>query len=283
MRTGLPIDGRTIQSERTRELRVYQRQFMDRETFVFVPEPGQPGASEAFMSAREKMRVFSAAGLRCTIVRLGDKYLARALDALLEGTAFYVVQRPLVATEIIPHKVKPLLDLDASASGSALTETVFRLVRPFLRTDCSQGRKTGARIGIIGCHGFFGREISTRLTDKAIPVCGIDQGGSPETIADTQILISAVGRGAVIQKELLGKRKELLIDVGYHYDESSGRGFGDFDPACYERADYYTPVPGGVGPLQVLTLAERAVQRICAIPYQPWALTLHSDQGPGVA
>ena len=39
-------------------------------------------------------------------------------------------------------------------------------------------------------------------------------------------------------------------------------------------AKFYTPVPGGVGPLQVLTLVERAVGRTGHLSYLPWSLPM---------
>jgi hypothetical protein len=53
----MAIDGRGIQSERLRDLRLHQHRFAEFEVFFFVPEPRRRGASEAFISAREKQRV----------------------------------------------------------------------------------------------------------------------------------------------------------------------------------------------------------------------------------
>jgi hypothetical protein len=85
------IDGRGIQSERLRDLRLHQHRFAEFEVFFFVPEPCTRGASEAFISAREKQRVFTVAGFRCTVCRVGEDAASRGLRAIESGKAFYIV------------------------------------------------------------------------------------------------------------------------------------------------------------------------------------------------
>lgn len=47
----------------------------------------------------------------------------------------------------------------------------------------------------------------------------------------------------------------VLIDSGSH-----GGGVGDIEPAAFEKASAYAPVPGGIGPMTVALLLERTVE-----------------------
>lgn len=72
-----------------------------------------------------------------------------------------------------------------------------------------------------------------------------------EITKTADILISAVGKHDIIKPEMI-KEGVVLIDAGT--TEVSGEMRGDIDPACYEKASLYTPVPGGIGPVTVAML-----------------------------
>lgn len=271
----IAIDGRAIQSERVRELRLHQDCFAQFEVFIFVPEPGTHGASEAFISAREKQRVFLATGFRCTVCRNGENAATQALRALDSGRAFCIIQRPLDPQHVLGCRALKDLYLDGGCSErfdfSAVTDTVMRLVKPFIACRRAESPLHTVKVGIVGSKGYFGKEICRGLLVESVELCGVNFGEDASVIADTHIVISAVGKPGVVVRDQLGRHKDLLVDVGYTYDESEGRGFGDFHPSCYEACTFHTPVPGGVGPLQVLTLLERAVIRTGHVTCRPWS------------
>lgn len=271
----IAIDGRAIQSERVRELRLHQDCFANFEVFIFVPEPGTHGASEAFISAREKQRVFLATGFRCTICRAGENAAAQALRALGSSGTFCIIQRPLDPQRVLGGHALEGLCLDGGCPEqlevSPVTDTVMRLVKPFICRRRTKSPLHTVKVGIIGSKGHFGKEICRALLVESVELHSVDFGEDASVIVDTHIVISAVGKPGVVVREQLGRHKDLLIDVGYTYDETEGRGFGDFHPSCYEASTFHTPVPGGVGPLQVLTLLERAVIRTGHVTCRPWS------------
>lgn len=267
----IPIEGRAIQSERLRQISLHQQHFGANQVFLFAPEPSAHRAGEAFMSARVKERAFLAAGFRCTICRIGEQSAEEALTALKSSRGYFIVQRPLTAEQLGLAEMD-LLNLEKGGAGesrcSALTETVLRIIEPFVTDAEAAG---AISVGVAGNRGYFGREISLQLISRGVEVSGCDVGEGTDCLAAASIVISAIGKPWIISKTLLRTRKELLIDVGYTYDQSSGRAFGDFDPSCYELSRYHTPVPGGVGPLQVLTLVERAAAKSGHLNARPWA------------
>jgi hypothetical protein len=266
--TSVPIDGRTIQLERLRELSLHQQHFSERKVFIFVPEPAQQGATEAFMSARMKQRAFLTAGFQCAICRPGDDCVPEAVDALHGGLDYFIVQRPLTSEELgIERLGTSNLDTsgDAGFKCSALTETVLRILAPFVA-------RGALSIGLAGSRGHFGSELTAELNSRGLEVSGCDRGDAMDCLASARIVISAVGKPGIISQSQLRTPKEVLIDVGYTFDEATGRAFGDFQSSCYELSRFYTPVPGGVGPLQVLTLVERAAVKTGYGVHRPWTV-----------
>jgi len=66
------------------------------------------------------------------------------------------------------------------------------------------------------------------------------------------ILISATGKAGLITKEMV-KPGAVVIDVGYP------KGDVDFENVK-SVASFITPVPGGVGPLTVISLLENTLE-----------------------
>jgi methylenetetrahydrofolate dehydrogenase (NADP+)/methenyltetrahydrofolate cyclohydrolase len=78
-------------------------------------------------------------------------------------------------------------------------------------------------------------------------------------IQQSDIIISAVGKRGVINFTDL-KKGAILIGVGLSVDDE-GKTKGDYDEIEIEQiAAFYTPTPGGVGPVNVALLLENLVR-----------------------
>ncbi|MDP3956231.1 MAG: bifunctional 5,10-methylenetetrahydrofolate dehydrogenase/5,10-methenyltetrahydrofolate cyclohydrolase [bacterium] len=71
------------------------------------------------------------------------------------------------------------------------------------------------------------------------------------------IIVSGAGVPGLITPDMVGLNS-VLIDAGT--SEQGGKLVGDIDPVCYEKCFFYTPVPGGVGPVTVAVLYENLVK-----------------------
>jgi methylenetetrahydrofolate dehydrogenase (NADP+)/methenyltetrahydrofolate cyclohydrolase len=70
------------------------------------------------------------------------------------------------------------------------------------------------------------------------------------------ILISATGKQFIITKEMV-KPNSVIVDIGIMRDLTTNKLVGDVDfDNVAPVTDYITPVPGGVGPMTVITLME---------------------------
>ena len=70
--------------------------------------------------------------------------------------------------------------------------------------------------------------------------------------ASADVLVSATGVRGVVDCQKI-KEGSIVIDVGMH--RVDGKVTGDLDLSLVaDRAAYYTPVPGGVGPMTIAML-----------------------------
>jgi methylenetetrahydrofolate dehydrogenase (NADP+)/methenyltetrahydrofolate cyclohydrolase len=80
----------------------------------------------------------------------------------------------------------------------------------------------------------------------------------PSVTRQADLLIVAVGKRALIRAEHV-KPGAVVVDVGIHRD-AAGKLSGDVDfESVSNVAGALTPVPGGVGPMTILTLLENTV------------------------
>ena len=82
---------------------------------------------------------------------------------------------------------------------------------------------------------------------------------------DADILIAALGKPAFVTADMV-KEGAVVIDVGITRipDASKKSGFrlsGDVDfDAVAPKCSYITPVPGGVGPMTIVTLLQNTLK-----------------------
>jgi len=120
----------------------------------------------------------------------------------------------------------------------------------------------GKHAVILGRSPILGKPMSAMLLneDCTITVCHSRSYDVQSHVRQADIIVAAVGKPAFVQASWI-KPGSVIVDAGYHPG-----GIGDVDPAAFELASAYTPVPGGVGPMtistlmsQTLTAAERAL------------------------
>ncbi len=111
---------------------------------------------------------------------------------------------------------------------------------------------SGKTISVLGNSLIVGRPVSTMLSKMGATVITLNSHtlNISQYLNISDIIISAVGKKSLINSNVLNKRIELFIDVGISYENN--KIYGDGDREFIERiADKYTPVPGGIGPINV--------------------------------
>ena len=115
---------------------------------------------------------------------------------------------------------------------------------------------TGSNVVIVGRSQILGLPLSMLMlkANANIIVCHskTDPFDLVHHLKNADVIVGACGIPHFIKPEQISEGV-ILIDAGYK------DGLGDIDPACYKKAEYYTPVPGGVGPMTIASLLEQTV------------------------
>lgn len=115
---------------------------------------------------------------------------------------------------------------------------------------------------VIGRSLIVGKPISLLLTNKnaTVTLCHSKTANLSYFTKQADIIISAVGKAKFLNSSYInGEKEQVLIDVGINKDENH-KTCGDIDfEDVKDKVSAITPVPGGVGPLTVLSLIENLV------------------------
>ena len=110
-------------------------------------------------------------------------------------------------------------------------------------------------IVLVGNGKLVGEPVSMMLKRENISFSIVDVNTNiedrDELLLNADIIISGVGVPSLIKPDMI-KSRVILIDAGT--SEQAGKLAGDIDPKCAEKASFMTPVPGGVGPITVVSL-----------------------------
>ena len=77
-----------------------------------------------------------------------------------------------------------------------------------------------------------------------------------ELVSKFKIVIVAIGKPELVKADWFTEG-QIIVDAGYN----SGN-VGDVDHLAYAKASYYTPVPGGVGPMTIASLMSQTAEDI---------------------
>jgi methylenetetrahydrofolate dehydrogenase (NADP+)/methenyltetrahydrofolate cyclohydrolase len=116
------------------------------------------------------------------------------------------------------------------------------------------------KIAILGKGQTAGQPISNYLTKLNVSFHKIDsQTINPvEITTSADIIISAVGKENIITPHN-SKLGAILIGVGL-FKGNDGKMHGDYnEEAIKDTAEFYTPTPGGVGPVNVAMLMDNLI------------------------
>ena len=75
-------------------------------------------------------------------------------------------------------------------------------------------------------------------------------------VKNFKIVIVAIGKPELVKADWFTEG-QIIVDAGYN-----DGNIGDVDHLAYEKASYYTPVPGGVGPMTIASLLSQTASAI---------------------
>lgn len=235
---------------------------------------GNNPASEVYV--RQKVLKGESVGIKVTVknyqLQITNYKLLEAIQQFNNDNNVHgiIVQRPLpdhIDEETIDKAVLEQKDVDGfhpnSPFAMPLAAAVLKILDSVAR---GQGRALSEwlinkKIAVMGKGKTGGHPVLSALAKLGVKPLIIDSK-TPDPKALTKnadIIISAIGKVNIITKDMI-KKGVLLISVGMYRGED-GKLHGDYDEQdIKEVAGHYTPVPGGVGPVNVAILLENVVK-----------------------
>lgn len=114
----------------------------------------------------------------------------------------------------------------------------------------------GKEACVIGRSDIVGKPVATLLLDRRITVtvCHTKTSNLPTHVLAADVVIATAGSPKLVKAQWI-KPGAIVIDVGENMVQGKLTGDVDFD-AVKTKAGYISPVPGGVGPVTNIALAE---------------------------
>lgn len=117
----------------------------------------------------------------------------------------------------------------------------------------------GKGVCIVGFSDVVGKPLATLCLNRSatVTVCHSETEGLSEYTSRADIVMTATGRPGLITKDMV-KSGAVVVDIGISRQGERVVGDVDFEDVK-DKCSYITPVPGGVGPMTVISLVENLI------------------------
>ena len=245
---------------------------------------GHDGGSETYVA--NKVKACEECGFKSTLIRYEaditeEQLLAKVEelnnDADVDG---FIVQLPL-PKHIDEQKVTEAIDYRKDVDGfhpvnvgrlsiglpcflSATPNGIMELLRRY-NIDTK-----GKKCVVLGRSNIVGKPMASLMMQKSLPgdatvtVCHSHTQNIAEECRQADIIIAALGQPHFLKAEMV-KEGAVVIDVGTTRVPDATRKSGfrlcgdvDFDNVA-PKCSFITPVPGGVGPMTIVSLMKNTL------------------------
>jgi methylenetetrahydrofolate dehydrogenase (NADP+)/methenyltetrahydrofolate cyclohydrolase len=246
---------------------------------------GHDGASETYVGHKEK--ACTQVGFDSTVLRFEDDIeedmLLRKVHDLNNNPEIdgFIVQLPLpkhISEQKIIEAIDPKKDVDGfhpinlgrmviglPAYISATPAGIMELIERY------NIETSGKNVVVIGRSNIVGKPMSILLAQKANPgnatvtLTHSRTQNLKEVVVKADIVVAALGSPEFLTADMV-KQGATVIDVGItrvksDKTKSGWKLIGDvkYDEVA-EKAEYITPVPGGVGPMTIVSLLQNTLK-----------------------
>lgn len=182
---------------------------------------------------------------------LTDEIASLGMD---KAVSSIIVQLPLPAginKKNVIASIPLAKDIDNLRGDSVVLEPAVEVLREIV--DIHKLRLADLKVSIIGRGGLIGRPIYNYLVNKVGSIDLIGRDSDRESIKEADLIITGVGKNGVIKSSEL-KEGVFVVDFGTSMNEN-GKLVGDL-LIDKEIEGFYTPTPGGTGPILIAKLFE---------------------------
>jgi methylenetetrahydrofolate dehydrogenase (NADP+)/methenyltetrahydrofolate cyclohydrolase len=246
---------------------------------------GHDGGSETYVA--HKVKACEQVGFESTLVRYEDdvteEELLAKVDELNNNSAIdgFIVQLPLpkhISEQKIIEAIDPSKDVDGfhpeNVGRMSIGLPCFVSATPAGIMELLKRYKietSGRHCVVIGRSNIVGRPVSVLLSQKSevgnatVTVVHSRTKNLKEICLQADIIIAALGSPEFLKAEMV-REGAVVIDVGTTRVKSdktkSGwklKGDVDFETVA-PKCSYITPVPGGVGPMTIVSLLQNTLK-----------------------
>jgi methylenetetrahydrofolate dehydrogenase (NADP+)/methenyltetrahydrofolate cyclohydrolase len=257
---------------------------------------GENRASKIYL--RTKERNCAKLGIRSEILYLPEDMEVSLLKAKIEelnsreDVDGILVQLPLPSSFNAPEiiaSIPPEKDVDGfhpfNLGNLMMNQEGLKPCTPLGIIELLKSQEIpieGKRVVIIGRSRIVGKPLAAMITNEngTVTICHSKTENLPHVSSEADILVAAMGRAAFVTPEFV-KPGAVVVDVGMNnltdkskveqlfgqdekrHKDLREKGYtliGDVHPQVIDKAEFLTPVPGGVGPLTVAMLMRNTLE-----------------------
>lgn len=240
---------------------------------------GHDGGSETYVA--HKIRACEQCGFKSTLLRfeedVTEQELLQAIKSLNDDESVdgFIVQLPLpkhINEQNIIEAIDYKKDVDGfhpiNVGRMSIGLPCFKSATPagiMMLLERYNIDTKGKKCVVLGRSNIVGKPVATLLMQKGNPgnatvtVCHSYTSDIKEICLQSDIIIAALGSPEFVKADMV-KEGAVIIDVGTTRvkDDSRKSGYkltGDVDfENVSKKCSYITPVPGGVGPMTIVSL-----------------------------
>ncbi|MBI9038702.1 MAG: bifunctional 5,10-methylene-tetrahydrofolate dehydrogenase/5,10-methylene-tetrahydrofolate cyclohydrolase [Bacteroidales bacterium] len=289
------IDGKFIAGEIKKEIAKETAEIIDKglnPPHLVAIIVGDDPASQTYVASKEK--ACKEVGFTSSVYKHSEKIteneLLEIIDFINKDDEIHglIVQLPLpkhISPDRVIQRINPLKDVDGFhpenigkmvlSLPTYLPATPYGIIQLFERYNIET---EGKNCVILGRSNIVGTPMGILMTRKANPgnstvtICHSRTKNLKEICSKADILIAAIGSPEFVTADMV-KKDAVVIDVGIHRVKSNKTksGFklkGDvkFDEVS-KKCSFITPVPGGVGPMTIVSLLRNTLEAAKKLAY----------------
>ncbi|MBV6494293.1 MAG: Bifunctional protein FolD protein [Turneriella sp.] len=244
---------------------------------------GDDAASQVYVGAKEKAA--QGVGFLSRIVRLPKNAKQEEIvshihtfnhDSAIHGILVQLPLPPHVNEQQVLQSILPEKDADGfhfinqgkllAGESTTLACTPAGIILMLKSLPVSLAGKHAVVVGRSNIVGKPMAQLLLSLLNMTTTICHSRTQNLQQFVSAADVLVSATGVRQIIDTTRV-KEGSIVIDVGMH--RVDGKLTGDLDLAPVEgRAAFYTPVPGGVGPMTIAMLLFNTFQNAVRINKQ---------------
>lgn len=236
---------------------------------------GDHAASASYVRQKEKFAI--KAGILSEVWRyestISEAEILTEIEKINQDRCIHgvIVQLPLpdhISVKKVLEAITPDKDVDGFTAENIgklfLGETCLQCCTPkgiIRMIQEAEGSLSGKNVAVIGRSNIVGKPVAALAMNEnaTVTVCHSRTKDLRASISSSDIIIVAVGRPEMIKANDIPEGC-TIIDVGIHRKED-GTMCGDVDfESVKHKVKAISPVPGGVGPMTVVSLIENTIQ-----------------------